>query len=251
MPKSKRHTTISLSVVKKKNKVEHKQKHYEQLQENIDQYKHVFVVRPFNMRNSQLQQLRERFADSKIFIGKNRTMARALGADEASEIKPNIHKLSALLHGECMIFMTNEDKKDMLDFFRVHKVLDFARGGFEPIETIERHPGPIELAHSLEPHLRKLGMPTRLKNGVIYLENEYVLCQAAQPISPEQAKLLKLLNIKLADFHFEVAGVWSADGETVEIFDDEESEDSNEKEEKDGDMKDAEEGEEDEGDDDE
>lgn len=56
---------VSLSVVKKKNKVEHKQKHYEQIQESIDHFKHVFVVRPHNMRNTQLQQLRERFGESK------------------------------------------------------------------------------------------------------------------------------------------------------------------------------------------
>jgi len=150
-------------------------------------------------------------------------MIRALGEDEASEVKVNIHKLSNLLHGECMLFMTNEDKTDMLDFFRAHKSLDFARGGFVPIEKIERHPGPMELAHSLEPHLRKLGMPTRLKNGVIHLESEYVLCQSGKPITPEQAKLLKVLNIKLADFHLEPIGVWSNDG-TVELFEEEEEE---------------------------
>lgn len=221
MPKSKRHTKISLSVVKKKNKVEHKQKHFEQIIETVDQYKHVFVLRPHNMRNSQLQKLRDRFHESKFFIGKNRIMVRALGTDEASEVKTNIHKISNLLHGDCMLFMTNEDKTDMLDFFRAHKTLDFARGGFVPIETIERHPGPMELAHSIEPHLRKLGMPTRLKNGIIHLDSEFILCQAAKAITPEQAKLLKLLSIKLADFHLDVAGVWSSDG-TVELFEDEE-----------------------------
>jgi len=223
MPKSKRQTKISLTSVKRKNKLEHKQKHYDQIQESIDQHTHVFVVRPHNMRNSQLQKLRERFHTSRIFVGKNRTMIRALGEDEASEYKPHLGQLSQLITGLVMLFITSEDKDDVLDFFRSHKSLDFARGGFEPIETIERHPGPMELSHSLEPHLRKLGMPTRLKNGVIHLEAEYVLCQAAQPITPEQAKLLKILDIKLADFHFEVAGVWSSDG-TVEIFEEEEEE---------------------------
>jgi len=232
MPKARRHTRISLTVVKKKNKVEHKQKHFEQIQDTVASYKNVFVVRPHNMRNSQLQKLRERFFDSRIFIGKNRIMIRALGEDEASEVKTNIHKLANLLHGECMLFMTNEDKTDMLDFFRAHKSLDFARGGFVPIEKIERHPGPMELAHSLEPHLRKLGMPTRLKNGVIHLESEYVLCQTGQPITPEQAKLLKMLNIKLADFYLEPIGVWSSDG-TVEILEEEgEVDEEEEKEEK-------------------
>jgi Insertion domain in 60S ribosomal protein L10P len=128
-------------------------------------------------------------------------------------------------------------------------------------------------------------MPTRLKNGVIHLESEYVLCSAGKPISPEQAKLLKLLGIsiplssrhllspllspflplsrpplpppsslpsslfsllfsntppiteiKLAEFHIDVIGVWSQDG-TVSIFEEdvapEEEGDDGEDEEKD------------------
>lgn len=101
-------------------------------------------------------------------------------------------------------------------------------------------------------------MPTRLKNGIIHLESEYTLCNAGRPISPEQAKLLKLLSIpienrpnplfllyltsldiKLADFHFDVVGVWSADGEKVEVFEEAESDDK--EDDKDGDMEDEEE----------
>ena len=217
MPKSKRPTRVSLSVVKKKNKLEHKQKHYELIQESLDKHTHLFVLKPHNMRNSQLKALRERFIGSDFFIGKNRIMARALGTEEASEYKLNTRKMANLLHGERILFITSDDKDDVLDYFRTQKVVDYARGGFVPIETIERHPGPIQLNHSLEPHLRALGMPTRLKNGIIHLENEFVLCSAGKAITPEQAKLLKLLEIKLAEFRLDVLGVWSQDG-TVEEF---------------------------------
>eukprot|EP00026_Physarum_polycephalum_P014728 Phypoly_transcript_15275.p1 GENE.Phypoly_transcript_15275~~Phypoly_transcript_15275.p1 ORF type:complete len:245 (-),score=56.81 Phypoly_transcript_15275:77-811(-) len=244
MPKSKRHTRVALSVVKKKNKVEHKQKHYGLIQESLDKHNTLFVLKPHNMRNAQLKQLRDRFISSDFFIGKNTTMARALGVNPASEYKNNLHKMSKLLHGERILLITSDDKDDILDYFKTQKVVDYARGGFVPIENITRHPGPIELSHSLEPHLRALGMPTRLKNGVIHLENEYVLCTAGKAITPEQAKLLKLLEIKLAEFYIDVVGIWTEDGTTT--FFEEEEEEEGEEEGEGGDMEDDEEEEDDE-----
>jgi len=219
MPKSKRHTTIALTAVKKKNKFETKRAHYTKVQEALDDCSHVFVLVPHNMRTAHIRALRERFPGSRFFIGKNTITIRALGTDEASEYKPNLHKLSPHLYGDCMLFVTTEDKQEVLDFFKAHRSVEYARGGFVPIETIERHPGPLDLPHSLEPYLRQLGMPTRLHGGVVHLEGEYQLCLAGKPISHEQARLLQHFEIKLAEFHIEVVAVWSNDG-TVEILDD-------------------------------
>jgi len=43
-------------------------------------------------------------------------------------------------------------------FFKNYREADYARSGFVPIETVERHPGPIEMTHVMEPTLRQLGM---------------------------------------------------------------------------------------------
>ena len=52
------------------------------------------------------------------------------------------------------------------------------------------------------------GMTTSLNKGVIILEKEYTLCTAGQPITPENAKLLKLFDMKLADFQVVLKAVW-------------------------------------------
>jgi len=216
MPKSKREKLISLTQVKKRVGIERKQELAEHLREYVDQYNSIYVFTVDNMRNSKLKELRGRFPSSRFFMGKNTIVARTLGKDEESELKPNLHKISMMMEGECGLFFTNEDKDEMMDFFKSYKQTDYARSGFVPIETIERHPGPIEMTHVIEPTLRKLGMTTSLKNGVIVLEKEYTLCTAGEPLTPENARLLKLFDIKLADFHIDLKAVWH-DGDLEEL----------------------------------
>jgi mRNA turnover protein 4 len=77
------------------------------------------------------------------------------------------------------------------------------------VETIERHPGAIELPFTLEPTLRKLGMPTILKSGEIQLLGEYSLCRAGVPLNVAAAKLLKVFEIKLAELSVSLKMVFS------------------------------------------
>ena len=68
---------------------------------------------------------------------------------------------------------------------------DYARSGFVAQETIILPAGPLEdFAHSIEPHLRVLGMPTSLQKGVVTLLQDYTVCLKGQTLSPEQAKIL-------------------------------------------------------------
>lgn len=66
-----------------------------------------------------------------------------------------------------------------------------------------------QFAHSLEPHLRQLGMPTKLEKGVVTLIKDFVVCKKGNVLTPEQAKILELLDFKLAMFHFELRALWS------------------------------------------
>lgn len=120
-------------------------------------------------------------------------MQVALGKTEQDEIKTNLHLLSNQIRGLCGLFMTNEPKEDVLQYalfciryaylikcfcvlilslsvvlryFESYVVADYARSGFVATETIELEPGPLtQFTHSMEPHLRRLGMPTELKQG--------------------------------------------------------------------------------------
>ncbi|CRK92773.1 CLUMA_CG006255, isoform A [Clunio marinus] len=77
----------------------------------------------------------------------------------------------------------------------------FARSGFEAIETVVLPEGPLpDFSHAIEPHLRRPGMPTKLDRGIVTLMNDYTICEKGQTLTPEQAKILKLVERPLATF---------------------------------------------------
>jgi hypothetical protein len=55
--------------------------------------------------------------------------------------------------------------------------------------------------------------------GVVYLTEEYTVCREGDTLTPEQARLLKLLDWKMAEFKISFQAVWSQDG-TLQLLDD-------------------------------
>lgn len=78
-----------------------------------------------------------------------------------------------------------------LKWMEEYEEIDYARSGFVTQETIVLHEGPMpEFPHSIEPHLRQLGMPTALQKGVVTLIKDYIVCKEGQTLNPEQARIL-------------------------------------------------------------
>eukprot|EP00825_Cyclidium_porcatum_P046261 TRINITY_DN7226_c0_g1_i1.p1 TRINITY_DN7226_c0_g1~~TRINITY_DN7226_c0_g1_i1.p1 ORF type:complete len:150 (-),score=29.01 TRINITY_DN7226_c0_g1_i1:384-833(-) len=130
-------------------------------------------------------------------------MQIALGRDEAQSYKINTYKLSEYLKGDCGILATNKPKDDVIKFFNEFSEDQYAKAGTISEATLVLRPDGSELkkfAHSLEPYLRQLGLSTSLYNGEIRLNTDFVLAEKDKPLSVEQCKLLKLLNIKMGKF---------------------------------------------------
>eukprot|EP01133_Synstelium_polycarpum_P005706 gene5706-6591_t len=149
------------------------------------------------------------WSSSKFLFGKKTVLSVGLGRSPAEETKPGLHKLSENLQGECALFFTNDDKNTVLSYFNTYSETDFARAGFIPEETITKKAGSIEMTHTQEPYLRRLGMPTSLKHGVILMESDYDLCEKGVALTPDQARLLQLFDIKLSEFKFNLLGYWN------------------------------------------
>lgn len=75
----------------------------------------------------------------------------------------------------------------------------------------------MPLAHSIEPGLRKLGLPTRLVKGRIELDADFQVCKEGEVLGSGQTTLLKQFGIATAEFQVEVVAWWERDTGSVEV----------------------------------
>jgi len=217
MPKSKRAKQISLTKTRK-NCLERKQTLVEKVRENVDNYARIFVLNVDNMRNSKIKIVRQEWKHSRFFFGKNKVMALALGRESSDEYQENLHKLSKHLKGQCGLLFTNGSRDEVVKYFSGYSDSDFARSGNTATETVTLDKGPLpQFSHALEPHLRKLGLPTSLQKGIITLIKDHTVCKEGETLTPEQCRILKLLGTQMAEFKVRLVCMWSNDG-TFEVL---------------------------------
>lgn len=149
----------------------------------------------------------------RLFFGKTKVMAKALGSTPEDEYQPSTHLLSKYLAGNVGLLFTNREPSAIKEYFTNFAKTDFARAGTEATRSFTVPAGivysmggeideesDIPMAHSLEPELRKLNMPTSLRKGKIALDNEYVVCKEGDVLDSRQTRLLKLFGVATAEF---------------------------------------------------
>lgn len=231
MPKSRRNKVVHLTNVTKKNR-EQKEKLFENIREALGEYQHCFVFGVDNMRNTYLKTVRQELSDSRIFFGKTKLMARALGHNPEDSHAENIYKLSSYLKGTVGLLLTNREPEAVLSYFDALSQVDFARAGATsprdfviPYGTLYSTAGEVPaehdvpLGHTLEPELRRLGVPTRMVKGRVVLEEGpegankdggYVVCREGDILDSRQTRLLKLFSVCVSEFKVKILAYWSA-----------------------------------------
>ncbi|GCB70171.1 mRNA turnover protein 4 homolog [Scyliorhinus torazame] len=211
MPRSRRDKRVSLTKTTKKG-LQIKQNLIEELRKCVDTYKNVFVFSIENMRNNKLKDMRSAWKHSRFFFGKNKVMMVALGREPADEYKDGLHKVSKQLQGEVGLLFTNRTKTEVIEWFDRYTESNFARAGNIATMAVTLDAGPLpQFTHSLEPQLRQLGLPTTLKKGVVTLLSDYDVCKEGASLTPEQARLLKLLGVEMADFKVTINCMWNSE----------------------------------------
>lgn len=140
-------------------------------------------------------------------------MAKALGTTVEDEYQPNTAKLSKYLSGNVGLLFTSREPAGIQEYFSGLAKTDFARAGTAATRAFTIPAGivysmggeiaadqDVPMAHSLEPELRKLNVPTTLTKGKITLENDYVVCKEGNVLDSRQTRLLKLFGVATADF---------------------------------------------------
>ncbi|KAF4181500.1 hypothetical protein CNMCM7927_000573 [Aspergillus lentulus] len=236
MPRSKRARIVHESKVTKKSHKEQTRRLYANIRECVENYDHLFVFSVDNMRNTYLKDVRTEFADSRLFFGKTKVMAVALGHNPETEAAPNLHKLSSYLTGAVGLLFTSRDPESVLSYFDAFRPLDFARAGTVSTRSFSIPNGLVysrggeipasedePVSHTIEPELRKLGVPTRLVKGKVMLEltdgqEGYPVCKEGEVLDSRQTTLLKMFGVATAEFKVDLKAQWTRSTSEVKIL---------------------------------
>jgi mRNA turnover protein 4 len=150
-------------------------------------------------------------------------MAKALGQTPAEAIAPGIEALNKYFAGTVGLILTNRPVETVTAYFDNLAPVDFARAGVPATrefsiptgvvyatagEVPAEHDVPLE--HSIEPELRRLGVPTRMVKGRVVLGDEsgqgeeYVVCKEGEILDSRQTRLLKLFGVCLSEFKVKI-----------------------------------------------
>ncbi|KAL9091973.1 MAG: hypothetical protein Q9159_001118 [Coniocarpon cinnabarinum] len=272
MPKSKRARVVHTSKLQKKTK-EHNQQLYQNVQTCLSQYRYVYVLSVENMRNTYLKierplpdhrvvacgaapsnphikggdsshsnmrkDVRTHFTSkgSRLFYGRSKVMAKALGHTPAEESQPGSHALTPYMTGDAGLLFSEETSTEVLSFCAEFRELDFARSGTVATRSFTIPEGVVyatggeipsemdePLAHSVEPQVRSLGMPTRLDKGKVMLDGEFEVCAEGAILDSRQTALLKMFGIRMAEFRVACQAWYDKVEERVEAVEEEKAE---------------------------
>ena len=142
-------------------------------------------------------------------MGKQTVMALAVGRSPEEEPRDHLHKLSAHLTGSAGLLFSNRPQKEVVAFFKSFCEDEFATSGNIAKADYVIPQGPLAFQHTMADPLRKLGLPVMLKNGTIVCEKDHKVCTAGKPLTPEQAQVLKLMEVKMGEVRLDLKCVWS------------------------------------------
>lgn len=161
----------------------------------------------------------------RIFFGKTKLMSRALGTSPSDAIAEGIHRLSPFLTGSVALLFTNREPAAISEYFSNFTPVDFARAGAIAGSEFVIPPGvvyatggavpaehDVPLGHTIEPELRRLGVPTRMVRGKVVLGGDesgegsegYTVCKEGDVLDSRQTRLLKLFDQCLSEFKVRV-----------------------------------------------
>ena len=155
-------------------------------------------------------------------------MSKALGQSPEEAQAPNLERLSAHLTGSVGLLFTNRDPTAVLAYLDSFTPVDYARAGSAAKSGFTIPPGvvystggavdpddDVPMGHTIEPELRRLGMPTSMVRGKVFLGSGngdvavesaqgYVICKTGDVLDSRQTRLLKLFGVCLAQFRVKV-----------------------------------------------
>jgi mRNA turnover protein 4 len=179
-------------------------------------YSHVYVYRAHHLKAALLQRMRLDLTEhSRLFFSKNRLLAAAFRG------RPNAEDVKRALTGPCLGLAFTSQPTALEQYVREGPVIgspNFSKSGDLATQTISLEAGPLSrldngqaLSATLEPYVRtECGLATSLRAGAVVLNNgPFEVCRQGQPLSPQAAKLLRVLGVPMAAFGIDLVAKYA------------------------------------------
>ena len=195
----------------------------------MSEYDNLLVFSVSNMRNTFLKQMRDANPHGRFFLAKTKLVSHAL-SELSQESFPNLAEVASWVNGQVgLFFWSGVSDSDVLAYFDSINEIDYARGGTKATQSITIPSGitlhygvlseavdeQVDLPASMEPYLRSLSMPTILKKGKIELTRSFQVCKKGAVLTHDQAKILKVFGMKMAEFRVGVVGYWTKADDSI------------------------------------
>lgn len=170
-------------------------------------------------------------------MGKTKVMQVALGRSQETECAPGVSGLQGHMKGEVGLLFTNREPQEVQEYFESYSELDYARSGAVAAQGFKIPPGELHTAYgveggqedplpmSIEPTLRKLGVPTKIVKGKVVLEDRpdfsmdtedgYEVCKEGDTLDSRQTSILKIFGVRMAEFKMDLQAVYDKKAEAV------------------------------------
>ena len=206
MPRSKRAKVVHLTQTRPRGR-ERKSDLIASVQDALDEYRHIVVIKLPHSRSGPLKHVRAEFKkDGRIFFGKNKVVMVALGRSKEEAYGKNLDKVCRYLVGPVALLCTNRDLNETLSFLESFDPREPAVSGTIASRKVELEAGDLPgiPANELD-YLRRLKVPVRINKGTLFLERPYVVCEEGDELNSEQCRILKTFGMKLGRFEMEIS----------------------------------------------
>ena len=213
MPKAKRAQVVHLTKTAKKTK-DAKSTLISNVHATLHAHERVYAFSVTNMRNAFFQNIRQDLKPScRIFYGKNRVMSHALTTVEHDndKVKGGLNRLAGALKGQVGLLVSNMPHEELESYLTSVGERDFARAGCIATETITIPAGQLHQHYDQDALL-----PTTLEQqtegcrdvrggkgqiwSTLHSLHAYTICEEGATLSADQARLLKVFGVRMADF---------------------------------------------------
>jgi large subunit ribosomal protein LP0 len=196
-------------MVRGRNRREWKAEYFQKVHRLLTTYEKVFVCDANNVTSKQFQDIRQGMRGrGDVLMGKNTMMKRAI--KEIIADKPELEKLSALIHGNVGLVLTNGDLKEIRDLIVTFTVPANARSGsIAPVPVIvpAQNTG---LGPEKTSFFQALAIPTKIARGAIEITANVSLLKIGDKVSESAAMLLNMLKISPFTYGLDIIQCYDA-----------------------------------------